>query len=238
MGKVQQRKEGSTMKSTGKNKIVRVLELLLIFMLVFTAIPAMPGEAASTKSKALSAYKKKLSASKVTVLPAGKKVMNRNDDYVTYRYSKRAKVKFAIAYINNDNVPELILEDKNYGYGVWAYKGGKVKCVLWGDTYYSPYGYYRKKGIYEDIAWSEGTPFTKCFYQFKNGKMTGKLHKFVYEQGRPEADYYQISSSSRYPKEISKAVFKKKLKSYVGNTKVTKLSLKSNTSSNRKKYLR
>ena len=206
MGKVQQRKEGSTMKSTGKNKIVRVLGLLLIFMLVFTVIPAMPGEAASTKSKAISAYKKKL--------------------------------KFAIAYINNDNVPELILEDKNYGYGVWAYKGGKVKCVLWGDTYYSPYGYYRKKGIYEDIAWSEGTPFTKCFYQFKNGKMTGKLHKFVYEQGRPEADYYQISSSSRYPKEISKAVFKKKLKSYVGNTKVTKLSLKSNTSSNRKKYLR
>ena len=92
MGKVQQRKEGSTMKSTGKNKIVRVLELLLILMLVFTAIPAMPGEAASTKSKAISAYKKKLSASKVTVLPAGKKVMNRNDDYVTYRYTGRQEL--------------------------------------------------------------------------------------------------------------------------------------------------
>ena len=116
----------STEKVKTKNKILRALQLLLILTLVFTAIPAMPGEAASTKSKALSAYKKKLSASKVTVLPAGKKVMNRNDDYVTYRYSKRAKVKFAIAYINNENVPEQILVAKNYGYGVWAYKGGKV----------------------------------------------------------------------------------------------------------------
>ena len=226
------------MKSTGKNKMVKALELFLILMLVLTAIPAMPGEAASTKSRALSAYKKKLSASKVTVLPAGKKVQNRNDRYVTYRYSKRANVKFAIAYINNDNVPELILEDRHYGYGVWTYKSGKVKCVHWGDTYYSPYGYYRKKGIYEDISWSEGSPFTKCFYQFKNGKMTEKLNKFVYEEGRPDADYYQFSGSSRYPKEISKAVFKKKLKSYVGKTNVTKLSLKTNTSSNRKKYLK
>ena len=206
------------MKSTEKNKIVRVLGLLLIFMLVFTVIPAMPGEAASTKSKAISAYKKKLSASKVTVLPAGKKVMNRNDDYVTYRYSKRAKVKFAIAMTEPRTVEGKHFRGMDYGYLWWIIS--------------------RKKGIYEDIAWSEGTPFTKCFYQFKNGKMTGKLHKFVYEQGRPEADYYQTSSSSRYPKEISKAVFKKKLKSYVGNTKVTKLSLKSNTSSNRKKYLR
>lgn len=226
------------MKSTGKNKIVRALELLLILMLVFTAIPAMPGEAASTKSKAMSAYKKKLSSSKLTVLPAGRKVMNRNDRYVTYRYSKRANVKFAIAYINNDNVPELILEDKTYGYGVWAYQGGKVKCVHWGDTYNSPYGYYRKKGIYEDIAWSEGSPFTKCFYKFKNGKMTEKLQKFVIQEGEAEAYYFQVSSSSRYPKEISKAVFKKKLKSYVGSTHVTKISLKSNTSANRKKYLR
>ena len=226
------------MKSTGKNKIVKALELLLILMLVFTAIPAMPGEAASTKSKAMSAYKKKLSSSKLTVLPAGRKVMNRNDRYVTYRYSKRANVKFAIAYINNDNVPELILKDNYYGYGVWAYQNGRVKCVLWGDTYDDPYGYYRKKGIYEDIGWSEGSPFTKSFYQFKNGKMTEKLSKFVYQEGQAEADYYMHSSSYRYPREISKATFKKKLKSYVGSTHVTKISLKSNTSANRKKYLK
>lgn len=228
----------SIKKDKTKNKIVRALEILLILMLVLTAIPAMPGEAASTKSKALSAYKKKLSASKVTVLPAGKKVIDRDDRNVTYKSSKRANVKFAIAYINNDNVPELILEDEKYGYGVWTYRSGKVKCVHWGDTYYSPYGYYRKKGIYEDIAWSEGSPFTKCFYQFKNGKMTEKLNKFVYQEGEPEAEYYLISSSSRYSKEISKATFKKKLKSYVGSTNVTKLSLKHNTSSNRKKYLK
>lgn len=226
------------MKQCKKVQIARILELLLILVLVFTVVPAVPGEAASTKSKAIAAYKKKLSKSKVTVLPAGKKVMDLNDRYVTYRYSKKANVKFAIAYIDNNNVPELILEDTNYGYGLWMYKNGKVKCVKWGDTYDAPYGYYRKKGIYEGIAYSEGSPFTKIFYKYKNGVLTPKLSKFVIYEGKPYAEYFFCTKSDLYQKPVSKAAFRKKLKSYVGNTKVTKISLKKNTSSNRKKYLK
>ena len=222
----------STGKSKTKNKIVRALELLLILMLVFTAIPAMPGEAASAKSKALSAYKKKLSASKVTVLPAGKKVTVNYYDTITYKYSRRANIKFDLAYIDNDNIPELILQDNRYCYGVWTYKSGKVKCVLWGDSLTDPYGYYRKKGIYEDVHYTEGSPFYKQFYQFKNGKMSHKMTKIVLEEGEPDAEYIIHS------KTVSKAAFKKKLKSYVGNTHVTKISLKKNTSTNRKKYLK
>lgn len=224
------------MKASGtsktKNKIIRALELLLILILVFTAIPAMPGEAASAKSKALAAYKKKLSASKVTVLPAGKKVVVHCYDTVTYKYSHRANIKFDIAYIDNDNIPELILQDARYCYGVWTYKNGKVICVHWGDSLTDPYGYYRKKGIYEDIHYTEGSPFYKLFYQFKNGKMARKMTKTVLEEGKSDAEYYVLS------KRVSKASFKKKLKSYVGSTHVTKISLKKNTSTNRKKYLK
>ncbi|MDO5132580.1 MAG: hypothetical protein Q4D81_06325 [Eubacteriales bacterium] len=212
------------------------MKFVLILAMVFCLIPAMSGEAASTKSKALSAYKKKLSQSTITVLPKGEKVLDRNDNYVTYKSSKKSNVEFAIAYIDNNNVPELILEDKNYGYGVWTYRNGKVKCVLWGDTYDAPYGYYRKKGIYEDIAYSEGTPFTKCFYKFKDGKMTLKLSKFVYEKGHAEADYYIGGTYSG--RQVSLAEFRKKLKSYVGNTKVTKIKMKSNSKKNRNKYLK
>lgn len=212
----------------------RILKFILILALVVAMIPAMPGEAASTKSKAMAAFKKKLSASTVTVLPKGKKVINLNDKKVTYKSSKTKNVKFAIAYIDNNNVPELILEDPFYGYGVWAYKGGKVTCVLWGDSYCKTYGYYKKKGIYEDITYSEGSPFTKSFYQYKNGKMTERLSKFVHQEGRPEADY---SFHNPY-KEVSKAAFKKRLNSYVGKTAVTKLYPVKNTSKNRKKYLK
>ena len=222
----------STEKVKTKNKILRALQLLLILTLVFTAIPAMPGEAASTKSKALSAYKKKLSASKVTVLPPGKKVTVNYYDTVTYRYSKSAAVKFAIAYIDNDNIPELILQDNRYCYGVWTYKSGKVRCVHWGDSLTDPYGYYKKKGIFEDLHYTEGSPFYKYFYQFRNGKMTHKLTKIVQEQGQPYAEYMIRSRM------VSKAVFKKKLKSYVGNKQVTKISLRKNTRANRKKYLK
>lgn len=233
----QQRKEEDAMRTTLKSSgSWRVLKLLLILALVFTMIPVMPGEAASTKSKAIAAYKKKLSKSKVTVLPRGKKVLDINDNYVTYRSSKKANVKFALAYIDNNNVPELILEDSHYGYGVWTYKGGKVTCVLWGDSYDEPYGYYRKKGIYEERSWTEGSPFYKIFYKYKNGKMTKKLTKFVYEVGEPEAEYYFCTKP--YYTSVSKATFRKKLKSYVGSTKVTKFKLKKNNSSNRKKYLK
>ena len=214
----------------------RVLKLLLILALVITMIPAVPGEAASTKSRALKAYRKKLSHSTVTVLPKGKRVINRNDNYVTYKSSKKKNVKFALAYIDNNNVPELILEDLNYGYGVWAYKNGKVTCIHWGDTYDEPYGYYRKKGIYEDRAWTTGSPFYKRFFQYKNGRLTKKLSKFVFEIGEPEAEYY-ICTKPYYTK-VSKSAFRKKLKSYVGNTKVTKFKLKKNNSSNRRKYLK
>lgn len=212
----------------------RILKFVLILTLVVALLPVMPGEAASTRSKALAAFKKKLSKSTVTVLPRGKKVINYDDRYVTYKSSKSSNVRFALAYIDNNNVPELILEDPYYGYGVWVYKKGKVSCIHWGDSYDSPYGYYKKKGIYEDITYSEGSPFTKSFYQYKNGKMTERLSKFVHQEGRPEADY---SFHNPY-KEVSKAAFKKRLNSYVGKTAVTKLYPVKNTSKNRKKYLK
>ena len=159
----------STEKVKTKNKILRALQLLLILTLVFTAIPAMPGEAASTKSKALSAYKKKLSASKVTVLPPGKKVTVNYYDTVTYRYSKSAAVKFAIAYIDNDNIPELILQDNRYCYGVWTYKSGKVRCVHWGDSLTDPYGYYKKKGIFEENSARTRPALCRVHDSFQDG---------------------------------------------------------------------
>lgn len=224
------------METNRKNGLWRILHFMLILALVAAMIPAVPGEAASTKSKALAAYKKKLSRSTVTVLPKGKKVIDLDDNYVTYKSSKKSNVKFALAYIDNNNVPELILQDDHYGYGVWAYRHGKVTCVHWEDSYGAPYGYYRKKGIYEDIVYSEGTPFTKSFYKYKSGKMTLKLSKFVYCEGEPDAEYY--TGSMLYGKEVSKSTFRKKLKSYVSSTKVTKFKMHKNTSKNRKKYLK
>lgn len=225
------------MRDNYKTHIRQVIGFLLAFAMVLALVPPVQGEAASTKSKALSAYKKLLSKSTVAVLPKGKKVMDRNDDYVTYKSSKRSNVKFAIAYIDNDNVPELILEDDYYGYGVWRYKSGKVQCVQWGDTYDEPYGYYKKKSIYVDTGYTEGTPFYRHYYSYKNGKMTKKLYWFVWYEDSDDPDdstpEYYIGKT-----QVSKSKFEKKLKSYVGSTKITKINLKKNNSANRKKYLK
>ena len=218
-----------TRRNHSKTYIQQFIGLLLALVMVLALIPPVKSEAASTKSKALSAYKKLLSKSTVAVIPKGKKVCDRNDNYVTYNSSKRSNVKFTIAYIDNDNVPELILYDYKYGYGVWRYKSGKVQCVLWGDTYDVPYGYYKKKGIYVETAYSEGTPYTRCYSQYKNGKMKLKLSVFVWYEDSEDPDEstpeYYIGNTYNGT-QVSKTTFNKRLKSYVGGTKITKIKLK------------
>lgn len=196
-------------------------------------VPEIPGEAASTRSRALAAYRKKLSGSTVTVLPKGKKLITKDLYYVSYKYSKRADVKFTIANIDRNNVPELVLEDPKYGYGVWTYRNGKVICLRWQDSYGVPYGYYKKKGIFEDLVHTVRKSVKKNFYYFKNGKMKQKWQKFQYEAG--DAAYYNCTSP--YWKEMSRSSFNKKLKSYVGSSKLIRFKMHKNTSGNRKKYL-
>ena len=224
-----------------KNKWLRILVgYLMLMVMIVAVIPAVPSEA-SAKSVALSKYRQLLSKSRISVIPQGKKVMG--DDYREIRYySSAAKyVKFSIAYIDADDVPELILHDTRYGYGVWTFKGGYFRCLQWGDFYDFPVGYYKKKGIFRINATTEGSPYYRVYYKMQTGKNTVKIQTQVCFDGDVDAETlnewlgFYIGNSR---KKVSSAVFYKNLKKYVGTTKMTQIYMHNNTGANRKKFIK
>ena len=186
-----------------KNKWLRILVgYLMLMVMIVAVIPAVPSEA-SAKSVALSKYRQLLSKSRISVLPQGKKIMG--DDYREIRYYSSASnyVKFNIAYIDADDVPELILHDTRYGYGVWTFKGGYFRCLQWGDFYDFPVGYYKKKGIFRINATTED--FTENITNCRQEKISGDPASGL-ERGRQTGKWgFYI----QFLKKVSSAVFTK-----------------------------
>lgn len=210
-----------------------ILSILLIMVLAVTVVPPVQSEA-SAKSKAIAMYKKCLSGKRVCVLPRGVETIY--DDYYTGRYysSPAADVKFCIAYIDGDSVPELILYDHKWGYGVWTYIGKSFRCLKWGDCYNFPIGYYRKKGIFRENEATEGTPYYRNYYKLKTGTKPKEIqHIDCDDMASPETVGFYIGS-----KKVSGSKFYKNLKTYTGKTKMTQIPLHWNNARNRKKYIK
>ena len=194
------------MKSTQKKAFSRILGLLLMITLVIAIIPAIPGEAASKKSKAIAAYKKILSQSTVAVVP--KKVRSRRR-IRTYAPAKAKNVRFSVAYIDNDSIPELILVDSSKGFfGIWTFKNGKMMNLDF-FLYDNPVGFYKKKGVFKTSHKSGND-----FYKITNGKSKEILF-ISKDKGKSSKQYYSYNSKGR-SKKISKSKFNKK-KSFFGN---------------------
>ena len=205
--------------------------LMMLFACSLMVIPSGKTYAASAKSKAIKAYKKKLSKSTVAVFPKGLKVYDEFwEPPISYKSTKSSQVTFALAYITKDNVPELIIKDPKYGYASFTYKKGKVKRLQHWDNYDFPHGYYKKKGIFMNYASSEGTPHTDMYYKVTGSK--AELVMDVFFDGNDPLEY-KVNK-----KEVSASQFKKARKSYVGKTKLTKIKMRKNTKANRKKYMK
>ena len=133
----------------------------LIIVLMTLMIPTMPAEA-SARSTAISKYRILLNKSRISVLPQGKMVRTCYDETARYWSSKASNVKFSLAYVDGDDVPELILNDYYYGYGVWSYKNGSFRCLHWSDAYDQIIGYYYKKGVLRENT-NHGTSYFSYF---------------------------------------------------------------------------
>ena len=154
------------MKTLRKTHVARILTYLLLLTLTFTMLPPVHVEAASPKRQAIRAYRKMLGKEKVYVMPEGKKIGSRSKNHTSafYKYSKRSDVKFALIYLDHDNVPEILLYDWNYGYGIWTYKNKHITCIYSADFYSKPYGYYRKKGVYVENYLTEENPSYRNYF--------------------------------------------------------------------------
>ena len=149
-------------------------------------------------------------------------------------------MKFCLGCIDGDDIPDLILSDKDCGYGVWTFKNGSFRCLFWQDYYGSPVGFYYKKGVFRQNEYTGESPFSRQYYKLQ----IGKKRQLLQEEGcqfRPNGGIkvwnYTLMSGSK-EKSVSCAAYYKNLKKYTGNTKMTPIYLHNNTNANKKKYIK
>ena len=119
-----------------KNRMNKFKSLLLIMLCVILVVPClarMDVSAATQRQKAMAAYKKWLCTSTIRVAAKGTRYFDMQT-YTsrTYNGTRSGNVKFAIANIDNDGVPELIIYTKvgwNNIYGILTYKNGRIYRV-------------------------------------------------------------------------------------------------------------
>ena len=127
-------------------------------MLFTLFAPAANVNAASKRTKALTAYQKKL-----------KKL-----DSKIY--------KFALVYLDKDSIPELVITSKEsihavYG-EIYTYNNGKLKNLKYAGSDFGQFIYSPKKSVACNSSWINGYGAVSTFYRFsKTGKST-KLKRF------------------------------------------------------------
>lgn len=137
----------------------RILVAILTLCMLFTLFaPAANVNAASKRTKALTAYQKKLTR-------------------LDSRYNK-----FALIYLDKDSIPELLITPKETVHiatsDVYVYTGGKLKKLKYAGSDFGRLVYSRKKSVVCNSGWINGYGAVATFYHFKkNGKKT-KLKKF------------------------------------------------------------
>ena len=135
----------------------RILVATLTLCMLFTLFaPAANVNAASKRTKALTAYQKKLTS-------------------LDSRYNK-----FALIYLNKDSIPELLITPKETVHiatsDVYVYTGGKLKKLKYAGSDFGRLVYSRKKSVVCNSGWINGYGAVATFYRFmKNGfKINGK----------------------------------------------------------------
>lgn len=175
-------------KTSKQRILVATLTLCMLFTL-FT--PAANVNAASKRTKALTAYQKKLTS-------------------LDSRYNK-----FALIYLNKDSIPELLITPKETVHiatsDVYVYTGGKLKKLKYAGSDFGRLVYSRKKSVVCNSGWINGYGAVATFYRFKkNGKKT-KLKKFE-EIANPTA-LFKINGKKVSKKKFN-SEYKKMVKKY------------------------
>lgn len=205
------------MKQKKRKSWRNFLILMCIAMLAGILLPGVHTEAASKKAKALKVYSKLLASDSI----------KRSDDGMT---QNPADCSFALVYIDNNNVPELVIDcgGSLLRYAVYTYKNGKAQYVTNAGGIF---GYYKKKGIFTGGV---GSSYICVNYvKLSSGK---SVKKFSYVEYNGSATYLSYQSNKEVT--ITKARFNRQLKKLVGSTKeTTNITWHNNTVANRKKYL-
>lgn len=216
-----------------KEKILKKI-LILVCIIMIVCINSFTIKAASKKEKALQAYDEMLSRSSFNVKSDG--MIGNKKIIVKYQTINSS---FAIAYIDKNSIPELIVQnfsDTSHvaGYGaIFTYKNGKVKQIA-ALSLNEFLKYYKKKGVIIDTY--SGMGFSEQSYKkISNGKIKAfaSTSKNFGNPGSKKRVYYDAGYHR-----ISKNNFNKLIKKYVKSTKPAKVEFIQNTIENRRQYLK
>lgn len=200
-------------------KIMETIISLLVFLLIFNN----DVYASDSKKKAIRAYQNLLNSS---TIQWGK-------DYTV----STKNCSFAMAYIDKNIIPELIVYSKNvlhmqgHGHGkLYTYKNGKLKPIGTVQMDNHKFIYYKKKGIYLDSFILSGEDTSWELLKGGKTKLLFGQRKYVMNS---DAIYYD---SNR--KEITKKQFSSLRNKYIGKGKKSKSKFHKVTKNNIKKYLK
>lgn len=219
-------------------KAVKKLKLgLLIVLSICMLVPPQAGIAASKKQNALKAYEKWLTKSTVYIIPKGKKYWNTdsNSEYCEpYKGIKSSRVKFAIIYLDNDNIPEMVVYDRKNCWALFTYRGGKVVRLDYDAVGHVAIQYHRKVGVYK-----KDQVFLPMYEIEVVAKKSGK-YKTIFEKTynsltnvNPLHYFNRIKN-----KELTAKQYTAGVKKLTKGVKQTKIVYRANTKQNRKKYLK
>ena len=198
-------------KSKRKYYIMGII-LLFLGVLLWTTKPTW---ASSKRTEAVKAYRKFLSGSEL-----------KWDNYLTF---KSEECLFSLIYVNNDSIPELLIQGRSTYHAagrekLYTYKNGKIKLV---HTAVDAFKYYKKTGIFCSVTFSQ---MEINDYRKLSGDSSKILLSKRYRNGW---SYYDKNN-----KMISKSMFNMSLKKYTKGQKSTTIKYHKNTAYNRIKYLK
>lgn len=99
--------------------------------------------------------------------------------------TRYASNKYALIYLDNNKVPELVCDHTGYYISVYTYKNGKARCLTYrkdkyGSSYYWAYGamgnhgYYfrpKKNSVYNRDANGAGQEYVDTFFKIKGYRL-------------------------------------------------------------------
>ena len=206
----------------------------LLCLLALLAIPLAAGifscqaSASTQKAKAFKAYRRFLSKRKI----------DWDDD--EYEPQIMSKLDFAIAYIDNNDVPELVIHNtRGPSHGVFGdgmvyiyWKGRLKKAGALGCSLMKRVRYYEKIGIIRDYSFDNFKRNWCYYYRLSSGKVrpTGTETEYNYDDHRWEY-------STKF-KKCSRKKYNQSIKAITKNKNGKNFKWIKNTAANRKKYLK
>ena len=136
---------------------------------------------------------------------------------------KTSDCRFALVYVDNDNIPELVIDASDAEhimhasgyYNLFTWKKGKIKYV---DNTSDGFQYVKKSGVYVGSYYGSGT-FTDWYCTLKGDK-SDEIARKVEDYGMhdpSDKSYVPERYFFKGKKEIEKEEFESIIKKYIGN---------------------